>query len=165
MAAGSYPLRTRGKLPAASPRTATSGSHQVRIVCSPRGYSPAVTVPVSRIGVDRIDGDVAVVDVLGEHDLTTAPKLSQRLDSLLGEGLGIVVDLSGATFIDSSVLAALLAASHGAGERGSGFAVAVPADGADGVRRVIEVTGLDQVVTMAGDREGAVDAVRGGRDG
>lgn len=129
------------------------------------GTLPAVTVPVSRIGVDRIDAGVAVVDVLGEHDLTTASELSQRLDSLLGEGLGIVVDLSRATFIDSSVLAALLAASRDAGERGSGFAVTVPADEADGVRRVIEVTGLDQVMTMARDRAGAVDAVRSGRDG
>jgi anti-sigma B factor antagonist len=129
------------------------------------GTLPAVTVPVSRIGVDRIDAGVAVVDVLGEHDLTTASELSQRLDSLLGEGLGIVVDLSRATFIDSSVLAALLAASRDAGARGSGFAVTVPADEADGVRRVIEVTGLDQVMTMARDRAGAVDAVRSGRDG
>jgi anti-anti-sigma factor len=121
-----------------------------------------VTVPVSRIGVDRIDADIAVVDVLGEHDLTTAPELRQRLDALLGEGLGIAVDLSETTFLDSSVLAALLAASRDAGERGSGFAVAVPLDGADGLRRVIEVTGLAQVMTMAPDRAGAVEAAWSG---
>ena len=49
---------------------------------------------MSRIGVDRIDADVAVLAVVGEHDLTTVPELRERLDALLGEGLGIVVDLS-----------------------------------------------------------------------
>jgi anti-anti-sigma regulatory factor len=62
-----------------------------------------VTVPVSRIGVDRIDADIAVVDVLGEHDLTTAAELRERLDALLGEGLGIAVDLSETTFLDVTV--------------------------------------------------------------
>lgn len=124
-----------------------------------------MTVPVSRIGVDRLDADVAVIDLFGEHDLTTAPEFSQRLDALLGEGLSVVVDLSRSTFIDSSVLAALLAANRDADERGSGFVAAVPADETDGVRRVIEVTGLDQVLTLAPDRAGAIEAVRRGRDG
>jgi anti-sigma B factor antagonist len=121
-----------------------------------------VAVPVSRIGVDRIEPDIAVIAVVGEHDLTTAPKLREQLDALLDEGLGIVVDLSGTTFIDSSVLATLLAASRDARERGSGFAVTVPTQEADGVRRVIEVTGLDQVLAMVGDRADALDAVRSG---
>jgi anti-anti-sigma factor len=131
-----------------------------RIVSSARGYPPAVSVPASRIGVERFEADVAVVDVIGEHDLTTAPELSERLAELVGEGLGIVVDLTDATFIDSSVIATVLAAKRDAGERGTGFAVAVPADGADGIRHVIEITGLGEVVTVKADRAQAIETVR-----
>ena len=60
------------------------------------------------IVLDESADDVVVVVVEGEHDIYTAPTLRERLDEALGKGGGIVVDLTAATFVDSSVLGALL---------------------------------------------------------
>ena len=77
------------------------------------------------IVLDDTAGDVVVVVVEGEHDIYTAPTLRERLDEALGRGGGIVVDLTAATFVDSSVLGALLDARRRALEAGQGFVVCV----------------------------------------
>src|SRR3954449_5859126 len=56
------------------------------------------------IVLDDTAGDVIVVVVEGEHDIYTAPTLRERLDEALGRAGGIVVDLTAATFVDSSLL-------------------------------------------------------------
>jgi hypothetical protein len=60
------------------------------------------------IVLDESADDVVVVLVEGEHDIYTAPTLRERLDEALERGGGVVVDLTAATFVDSSVLGALL---------------------------------------------------------
>src|SRR3712207_8899340 len=75
------------------------------------------------IVLDDTAGDVVVVVVEGEHDIYTAPTLRERLEEALGRGGGIVVDLTGATFVDSSVLGALLDARRRALEAGPGYGV------------------------------------------
>ena len=77
------------------------------------------------IVLDDDAGDVVVVVVEGEHDIYTAPTLRERLDEAIGRGGGIVVDLTGATFVDSSVLGALLDARRRALEARQGFVVCV----------------------------------------
>src|SRR5919106_1034229 len=64
---------------------------------------------------------VVVVSVEGEHDIYTAPTLPERLEEALSRGGGIVVDLTGATFVDSSVLGALLDSRRRALEASQGF--------------------------------------------
>ena len=77
------------------------------------------------IVLDDTAGDVVVVVVEGEHDIYTAPTLRERLDEALDRGGGIVVDLTAATFVDSSVLGALLDARRRALEGKQGFVVCV----------------------------------------
>jgi len=117
-------------------------------------------VQENRIAVDRGDG-VAVVVVQGEHDVYTAPTLSEQLDALLQEGLPVVVDLTPATFVDSSVLRVLLETRRQAEERGVGFAVALGQDDSGPVRRVLDITGLVPVLPVHEGREGAIEAARG----
>ena len=121
---------------------------------------PSVVAPASRIRVERVDDSLAVVAVDGEHDLSTVPELRERLESLIEGEVSVAVDLAHATFVDSSVLAALIAADKLSAERGLGFAVALPPDSAEGVRRVIDVTGLADALTL---RESAVDATEAAR--
>jgi anti-sigma B factor antagonist len=92
------------------------------------------------VGLDRGDDGLTVVRVDGEHDLSTAPALRSQLEQLIADGGPVVVDLTEATFIDSSILGTLLQARRDAGDAGVGFAVAH--DGADAVERVLEITGL-----------------------
>jgi anti-sigma B factor antagonist len=121
-------------------------------------------VQENRIAVDRTDG-VAVVIVEGEHDVYTAPSLSEQLDSVLAEQIPFVIDLTSATFVDSSVLRVLLEARRRAEEGGIGFAVALGQDESDPVRRVLDITGLVPVLPVHSAREAAIEAARGAQAG
>ena len=116
----------------------------------------------NRIELDRSDGGVAVVVVKGEHDVYTAPSLSEQLDSLLGEHVPFVIDLTKATFVDSSVLRVLLEAKRKADEGDIGFAVAVGQDDTGPVRRVLDITGLAPVLPVYAGRDEAKEAARSG---
>jgi anti-sigma B factor antagonist len=92
--------------------------------------------------VENASGRAAkVVAVKGEHDLNTAPELRARLDELIDARTPVLVDLSPATFVDSSILGVILDARRVAQEAGVGFEVASD-DGAAAVGRVLEITGL-----------------------
>ena len=114
------------------------------------------------IVVDDTAGDVVVVVVEGEHDIYTAPTLRERLEEALGRGLGLVVDLTGATFVDSSVLGALLDARRRALESAQGFAVCVGHAVEPGVQRILDITGLVPILPVVRGRDEAVEAARNG---
>ena len=118
--------------------------------------------PISRIGVNRIDGGVAVIEVDGEHDLSNAPRFREVVDGLLESGSAVVVDLSATTFVDSSILATLLDAGRRTQARGAGFAVNMPDDADPAIRRVIDVTGLDTALPFHRGLADAIDAARPG---
>jgi anti-sigma B factor antagonist len=113
------------------------------------------------IAIDHADGGVAVITFSGEHDLNTAPELRDRLSAAIEAGGPIVVDLSGAAFIDSSIIGAVLDGRREAHERGIGFAVAL-SGGAQPVERVLEVTNLTTTLPVHPTREAAVSEAQGG---
>jgi anti-sigma B factor antagonist len=106
------------------------------------------------VGLDRGDDSLTVVRINGEHDLSTAPALRSQLEQLIADGGPLVVDLTEATFIDSSILGTLLQARRDAGEAGVGFAVA-HGGGFDSVGRVLEITGLRADLPVHRSREDA----------
>ena len=101
-----------------------------------------------------------MLTISGEHDLSTAPELRRRLDVLLDEGTAAVVDLSSATFIDSSILGVILDCRRRASDADVGFAV-VHTNGADAVDRILEVTGLRIELPVHAHREEALAAASG----
>ncbi|HEY7121612.1 MAG TPA: STAS domain-containing protein [Solirubrobacterales bacterium] len=111
------------------------------------------------LALERKEG-LAVLTISGEHDLSTAPNLRRRIDGLLDEGTATVVDLSGATFIDSSILGVILDGRRRAAESNIGFAI-TRADGSDAVDRVLEVTGLRVELPVHARQEDAVTAASG----
>jgi anti-sigma B factor antagonist len=127
-------------------------------VASNRGSFAGVRT--GELGLERNDAGLAVLTISGEHDLSTAPNLRRRLDGLLDEGTATVVDLSPATFIDSSILGVILDGRRRAAEADIGFAV-VHSNGADAVNRVLEVTGLRAELPVHSRREEAVSVVSG----
>jgi anti-sigma B factor antagonist len=127
-------------------------------VTSDQGIS--ATVRTGELALERNDAGLAVLTISGEHDLSTAPNLRRRLDNLLDEGTATVVDLSPATFIDSSILGVILDGRRRATDSGIGFAV-VHANGADAVDRVLEVTGLRAELPVHARREEAFSEVSG----
>ena len=114
----------------------------------------------NRIELDRSDNGVVVVVLTGEHDVYTAPALREKILSVMEERVPFVVDLTPATFIDSSVLRVLLEARREAEQENLGFAVALGDGEAAGVRRVLEVTGLVPVLPVLPARQTAIEAAR-----
>lgn len=121
-------------------------------------------VRVGEIDLERTDSGIAIVSISGEHDLNTAPQLRQRLNEEIEEGRTIVVDLSPASFVDSSILGVILDGRRGAEAAGLGFAVA-QANGAQAVSRVLEITGLRGELPVHASRADAVDAASSPSDG
>ena len=91
-------------------------------------------------------GPTAVVSAAGEIDLTNAAEFRHALLSVLDAGaLGLVADLTAATFIDSAGITALVRASRraAAAEASVRLAVSAPA-----VLRVLSLVGLDQLIEV-----------------
>ena len=112
------------------------------------------------IVLDDAAEDVVVVVVEGEHDIYTAPTLRERLDEALARGGGVVIDLTTATFVDSSVLGALLDARRRALEAGQGFVVSIGEAVEPGVQRILDITGLVPVLPVLRGRDEAIEAAR-----
>jgi anti-anti-sigma factor len=112
------------------------------------------------IVLDDTAEDVVVVIVEGEHDIYTAPTLRDRLDEAIGRGGGVLVDLTGATFVDSSVLGALLDARRRALDGRQGFVVCLGDAVEPGVQRILDITGLVPVLPVVHGRDAALETVR-----
>ncbi len=111
---------------------------------------------VTAIVVERAQAGVEVVTITGEHDLSTAPELQRRLDAALDSGAPIAVDLLQTTFIDSTVLRVLICAHEQADARGVGFSVALGESTGHGVRRLLELTGIEERLQTAPTRAAAI---------
>jgi len=109
------------------------------------------------IDVEHVNG-IDVVTLRGEHDLSTATDVSQRIDLALESASGLAIDLSEATFIDSAVLRVLITAQERANERGAGFAIAVADSSGHGVHRLLTLTGLDAKLSTQPSRADAIAA-------
>jgi anti-sigma B factor antagonist len=64
------------------------------------------------VEVGRVGGDTVVVAVTGEMDLSTAPRFTLALDDAIGSASRVIVDLTAATFIDSTAIAAVVRAAR-----------------------------------------------------
>lgn len=54
------------------------------------------------------DGQIWMLTLTGDHDLTTTRGLDEEMERIAASGTSVVIDLSGATFIDSQVIAWLV---------------------------------------------------------
>lgn len=102
--------------------------------------------------------DIAIVTLLGEHDLSTRDELERVFRQLVRSGEQIIVDLSRVEFIDSSVLRNLLIATSQGHERG--LSVTLQLSTEPRVRRVLQVTGLLDRLPCAVTREEAIGLAR-----
>ena len=100
-----------------------------------------------------------VVSLVGEHDLSTIETVGEALREI--PVTGIVVDLGTTTFLDSSILGALLAASREADRRLVPFAIVIPDDAAAAVRRIFDLTVLMSALPVAADVDSAITSGRG----
>ena len=95
-----------------------------------------------------------VVSVTGEVDMETSPSFSRGLLRAIGAGrTGLVVDLSQASFIDSTALTSLVSAFDDLRQAGGGELTIVAAD--PRMRSLFEVARLDRDFTIVSSRDEA----------
>jgi anti-anti-sigma factor len=125
-----------------------------------RGHSgEATSVAAGRsdstIVVHRPSAHIAVVELHGEHDLTTSEQITAAIAEELRARRGVVVDVSNASFIDASVLHAIADGHAGAQQAGLGFALQYGTSRL--VRRIFEITGFLASLPSATSREQALE--------
>ena len=104
----------------------------------------------------RIDGDVAVVEVVGDVDMYTSPKLRDALSSFTrGKVRRIIVNLAGVEFMDSSGIATIVQAYKEIRPRGGEVCLASPAGN---VLRVFELSNLTSLFPVYDSVEEAQEA-------
>ena len=107
------------------------------------------------VAITIIGDSAAVVAIAGEADLYTAPQLRAALVQVMDQGCrGVLVDLTRATFIDSSTLGVLMGALGRLQRSSGGLAIACPDSR---IRHTFEITMLDQVFPIF-DARGAGEA-------
>ena len=107
-----------------------------------------------------VDSDTHVIELGGEVDLYTAPEFKERLLKLIEEGkTRLVVDLTKATFIDSTTLGVLV----------GGVKRLRPTDGSlalvctdPSIIKIFEITGLDRVFPIHSTRDDALSEIKTG---
>ncbi len=120
------------------------------------------------ISEDSSHDGIAVIALSGEIDYGACPEMRERIFGRIKEGVRrMVLDLSEATFIDSSAIGVLVGALTRLREHGGGslavvcpdgdyrLSVSVPGGGSR-VREIIEIAGIDAGVALCSSREEAL---------
>lgn len=116
--------------------------------------------PNVAIGVE--DG-VVVAGISGEIDLSNATEITDALlDGVPNEALGLVIDLSEVSYLDSAGVRMLAELDHRLGWRAQVLRVVAPE--ASRSRRVLEIAGLERVLSIDFTVEAARTSVHDGSE-
>jgi anti-sigma B factor antagonist len=106
----------------------------------------------------RIVDGVAVLDVAGELDLYTSPKLKAALDDLLAGGhTRLVVNLQETTYLDSTALAILSSALGEIKQAGGHLCLIFDKPQ---IARLFSITSLNELFPIFSTETDALEAVR-----
>lgn len=112
--------------------------------------------PVSISVTTSEAGEVHIVHVAGEIDVTSAAVLRDALEALIADGhRQLTLDLSDVTFLDSTGLGIVVGRLKRLARHGGTLTVAAAHER---VVRVFTITGLDRLLEIHPDLEGAVRA-------
>lgn len=94
------------------------------------------------------DSAFTVIQLRGEADAYTAPRIRSDLATALGTAAPLVVDLSQATFIDSTIVGILLEGLAEYEKRQRPLLLLLPDESAPEVHRLFELTGLTSLLPV-----------------
>jgi anti-sigma B factor antagonist len=106
------------------------------------------------------DDEPVVLAAGGELDYHASPNLSERLSSHLNTGRRrLVLDISTVTFIDSTAIGVLVGAAAKLQDAGGGSLTVVCADENRRVLRILDIAGVDSMITLHSSCEEALSAL------
>ena len=117
-----------------------------------------MTIAPFNVETESLDDRVEVFAVSGELDQATAAELRSPLKEAIQDGArAVMIDLTKCGFIDSTGLGVIVEAWKALEERDGDSAVLSICCPEPEVRRLLEVTGLDQAITIRDTREEALE--------
>jgi anti-sigma B factor antagonist len=106
----------------------------------------------------ELDENTQLIEAAGTVDLFAAPEFKDAMARIIESGKRwIIVDLTDASLVDSTMLGALLGARRRLQVRGGGLAIVCPEPG---IRKVFEITGLDRMFPLESEVDEALQALR-----
>src|SRR5437879_1684097 len=105
------------------------------------------------VETDRLGQSLWVLRLIGEHDLSTVPAITESFSLIAASGTTVVADLSDASFIDSSVIGTLIAHIR----PGEHLLLVAPLAGTAG--RLLNLVGVEARIPIFETREDAMRAV------
>jgi anti-anti-sigma factor len=106
----------------------------------------------------RATPSVAVVSLVGEHDLGDYESLKVAFARAGIQARNVVVDLARCTFIDSTVIAVMLQAQSVMASDGGRFALVLPAE-PNAVTRTVELMALSSLFAVCSSLEAALESM------
>ncbi|MGD1056753.1 MAG: STAS domain-containing protein [Solirubrobacteraceae bacterium] len=101
--------------------------------------------------------DVAVMVAGGELDFAASPQLKDRLTERIDAGSRrLILDLSGATFVDSTAIGALVSVATLLNELGGGMLLIVCPDENRRLLRIFEIAGIESLIAVHRSRAEAL---------
>jgi anti-sigma B factor antagonist len=114
--------------------------------------------PSFDLAEEELDETTVVIRVAGEIHSTTAPEFAERLNAAIERGkTGVVLDLTGVEFIDSTGLSVLLNGLRRITRARGAMAIACANPT---VLRLFEITKLDSTFEIVPDCDEAIDRIR-----
>jgi anti-sigma B factor antagonist len=106
---------------------------------------------------EPLHGELMVIKLQGEVDLYAAPDLKEHVNSAIEGGKTLLIlDLSEATFIDSTTLGILVSGMKRLRPRGGRLAVLCPDPT---MAKIFDITGLNRMFSVHETREDAIAAL------
>jgi anti-sigma B factor antagonist len=105
---------------------------------------------------EDIAGGVTVLAVSGDADRFRTEAVTSAIESARREARDVIVDLTPATYIDSSMIAALVGVTEQGRRRGERIVVICASER---LRRSLQVKGLEPILRLAETREGAIEQI------
>jgi anti-anti-sigma factor len=124
-----------------------------------RSHAAASPALPAALEIAQDSAEVAVVTLRGEHDLHSWSEVTLALANA-SQRRSVLVDLSACTFLDSSMLTALLVTAKQLRLRGGALAIVVPPDAQ--VRRIFEIMNVHMLVAVHETRAAALAGLAAG---
>ena len=113
------------------------------------------------VNTEVVEAGIHRISVRGELDLETAPRLEEALTAARsGEGISVLIDLSGCEFIDSSGVSLIVGCWRDLEQKG-GEERLVLCCPKDQVKRLLKITGVEGSISIHDEIEEGLRELRG----
>ena len=112
--------------------------------------------------IEIVSSRAAVVTLGGEHDVSSHDAIADAF-GVAATGRDLLVDLSGCSFIDSTIVKLLLRTMRALGDRDGRLELVIDTGGSGHVARVAQLMGIADVIPTHATRTDGIRSLAGGR--